>query len=125
MLRLLVFLSISSAVAWWNVSGPTVERPRPDMVHYLALAEGARLAEVPAPFRYRPWTPWLAAQIPDPPQAWLESGRPLDSQRAHFRFAVVNIVGLTLAAAGLCLLTMRLLGSVWSAALAFATNCDT
>lgn len=111
MLCLLVFLSISSAVAWWNVSGPTVERPRPDMVHYMALAEGVPLAGVPAPFRYRPWTSWLAAQIPDPPQAWLDSGRPLDSQRSHFRFAVVNVAGLTLAAAGLCLLTMRLLGS--------------
>ena len=102
---------MASTVAWWHVSGPTIERPRPDMVHYLALADGVPLAEVPAPFRYRPWTPWLAAQIPEPPQAWLDPGRPLDAQRAHFRFAVVNVVGLTLAAAGLCLLTMLLLGT--------------
>lgn len=76
-LGLLVFLSISSAIGWSHVSGPTVERPRPDMVQYLAIADGDRLAEVPAPFRYRPWTPWLAARVPDPPQAWLETGRPL------------------------------------------------
>ena len=79
------------------------------MVHYLALADGDGLAAVPAPYRYRPWTPRLAARVPDPPPAWLDATRPLDRQKAHFRFAVVNVVGLALAATGLSLLTRRLI----------------
>ena len=81
------------------------------MVHYLALADGDRLSDVPAPFRYRPFTPWLASHVPRPPRAWLEPDRPLDRQSAHFRFAVVNVLGLTLAATGLSLLSLRLLGT--------------
>ncbi len=106
-----VFLSIATAVGWWNLSGPFVERPTADMVHYLALADGDALADVPAPFRYRPWTPWLAARVPAPPANWFDAERPAERQRAHFRFAVVNVAGLALAAAGLALLTLRFLES--------------
>lgn len=108
-----VFLSISVAIGAWHWRGPTVERPLPDMVHYLAMADSVALAEIPAPFRYRPWTPWLAARIPAPPQSWLDAARPLDDQRAHFRFAVVNVLGLFFAAAGLARLASRLLESTW------------
>jgi len=109
-LCLVVFLSISATVAWWTAGGPSIERPTSDMAHYLAMADGDPLSQLPAPFRYRPWTPWLAARIPDAPESWLQPGRPLDRQRGHFRFAVVNVVGLTLAATGLYRLTLRLLG---------------
>jgi len=108
LLCLSLFSLISVGIAWWNLFGPSVERPRPDMVHYLALADGDGLAAVPVPYRYRPWTPWLAARVPDPPPAWLDATRPLDRQKAHFRFAVVNVAGLALAATGLSLLTRRL-----------------
>jgi hypothetical protein len=110
-LCLLVFLSIPSMVALWRVSGPTIERPRPDMVLYMALHDGAELVEIPAPFRYRPWTPRLAAWVPGPPAAWIDPARPVDAQRAHVHFAVVNVVALALAAGGLARLTRRLLGS--------------
>jgi hypothetical protein len=81
------------------------------MIHYLAMADGDAASSIPAPFRYRPFTPWLASHVPDPPQAWLEPNRPLNRQRAHFRFAVVNVLGLALAATGLCLLTSSLAGT--------------
>lgn len=110
-LCLLVFLSIPAAVAFWKVSGPTIERPTTDMSLYMALHDGARLAEIPAPYRYRPFTPGLAARVPGPPGGWIDPARPADSQRAHFRFAVINVLGLALAAAGLARLTSRQLGS--------------
>ncbi len=111
MLCLALFLSIASGIAWWNAKGPSIESPRFDATRYLAMAAGQPFSETPAPFRYRPWTPWLAGLLPDPPDSWLDPDRPLESQRAHIRFALVNGAGLALAAMGLFLLTRRELHS--------------
>lgn len=110
-LCLVLFLSIATGIAGWHVDGPSIERPLPDMVPYMALADGVGLNEVPAPYRYRVWTPWIAGRLPAPPDRVLDADRPLDRQRMHYRFAMLNAVGLALAAAALSLLASRLLHS--------------
>ena len=96
-LCLAVFLSISLLMGFFQWNGPEIERPWPDIEQYLNVYKGEA---ADSPFRFRLWTPTFARFVPTPPDSWLDQARPLEPQRIHFQFMLVNVLGLTLAAYG-------------------------
>jgi hypothetical protein len=116
----LLFLSIAILAGWARWGGDPVKNPWPDINQYLVAYKNVTSA-VP-PYRYRPWTPLLARMVPAPPERWLDPGIPVERQQIFFRFLIVNVLGLAIAATALrslaSHLTRRELGG-WLAALLF------
>ena len=105
----LLYLSVASSIGALSVTRFDLERSAgPDISEYLAMHRGAALEDVAAPYRYRVVVPYLARAVPAPPEALFT--RPADPlERATlFRFAVLNLIGLALAAWFLFLLMAAL-----------------
>jgi hypothetical protein len=99
---LMLFAAIAGSLAWnnWRRAAYTTEPfMHGDALSYVALMRSTDPAAIVAPFRYRLLTPFLARLAPVPPAWTLTETRQLTAdQIAVMKFAMVNAVGLTVAA---------------------------
>ena len=94
--------------AWSRAAFSTDPFLHGDALSYVELMRSGDPSAVDPPYRYRPLTPWLARQVPEPPAWMLTRPRPLSvDEMAVMRFALANAVGLSVAAAFLFLLLGR------------------
>jgi hypothetical protein len=109
---LLLFAVTSASYAWRTVDNARHAAPMLhnfDSLQFATIVRTGQLGSAEAPFRYRPLTPLLASLAPPAP-TWLYSlPRAMsEDERIVYRFAVVNTVGLALAAWFLLLLMIEL-----------------
>lgn len=114
---LLLFGATSLSYAWRTVDNARYSAPaihNHDSLQFATILRTGQLDSAEAPFRYRPLTPLLASMAPPPP-TWLYSvARSMsEDERLVYRFAVVNTVGLALAAWFLLLLLIELGFGPW------------
>jgi hypothetical protein len=114
---LLLFGVTSLSYAWRTVdnarySAPTIHNH--DSLQFATILRTGQLDSAEAPFRYRPLTPLLTRMTPPPP-TWLYSAAHTmsEDEQIVYRFAVVNTVGLALAAFFLFLLLIELGFGPW------------
>lgn len=76
----------------YSDSGPSDEK------NYIQIYQGRSLTSIERPFRYRVMVPWLARLMPSPPK-WLRIYYNINDDKViQYKFGLVNILGLTLAA---------------------------
>ena len=104
---LLLYLSVAVTIASYTVAHVNLsEETGPDVIQYVRMYEGVSLNEIPAPYRYRPLVPWIARLAPTPPASLMTRPENAADKTVRFRFALVNLLGLT-CAAGCLFLMMR------------------
>ena len=119
----LLFLSISILASYARWGGEVVTKPWPDVQQYLLAFKNINSSA--PPYRYRPWTPLLARTVPAPPERWLDPDLPVERQQIFFRFLIVNVLGLAVAATALRSLASQLSRSSrggWLASVFFITS---
>ena len=94
----LIFLTVAAAAGSLTVTRFELSDFPDDVSHYVRLYEGASLSDVPGPFRYRILVPMAAAAMPGIPEMFVHDDATRRDRTVLFRFALVNILGLTLAA---------------------------
>jgi hypothetical protein len=95
----LLYLSVAISIGALSVSRFDLERcSRGDIVEYVRLHRDLDLGETPAPYRYRALVPLLARAVPDLPSALVREGENAEAKSTVFKFAVVNLIGMTVAA---------------------------
>jgi hypothetical protein len=114
---LLLFAVTSLSYAWRTVDNARYAAQaihNQDSLQLATILRTGQLTSAEAPYRYRPLTPLLARMTPPPP-TWLYSvARTMsEDERLVYRFAVVNTVGLALAAWFLLLLMIQLAFGPW------------
>ena len=99
---LILFGVVGLSYAWRSVDRGRDDAPRVlrnDAQSFATILRTGELTSVDAPFRYRPLTPLLASLVPAPPAALRDFPRPMSGDELlAYRFALVNAVGLALAA---------------------------
>lgn len=94
---LLIFLTVAAAAGSHAVKTFKLSDSG-DARQYVRLYEGASLSDVPGPYRYRILVPMAAAAMPPIPQMFVHDDATRRDRTVLFRFALVNILGLALAA---------------------------
>ena len=105
----LILLSIATSIGLLSVSRFRLVDAGDDIREYVSIEQGKPLSEVAPPYRYRVLTPLMARAVPPPPASLFVNRSDLDERVVLFRFAVVNTLGLAVAAWFLLLL-MEALG---------------
>jgi hypothetical protein len=110
---LLLCLGVSISLVYFPVTkydllDPATGGREGDVAQYTRMSQGAPLTSIPKPYRYRVLTPWLASMVPFLPPAVTQFYDIDASKTLKFKFGVVNLVGMTLAAWTLHLLCRRL-----------------
>ena len=104
----LIFLTVATAVGNMSVTLYKHFDFRGAVGQYVKIYEGERLDEVRPPCRYRALVPLAARFAPPLPSIFVRDPKTEQNQRILFKFAVTNLVGLTLAATFLFLLMRAL-----------------
>jgi len=95
----MLFLYIGSAVTYWAIGTFDVAQDAsPDMGYYFSIYNKADLDTIPKPFRYRIFTPILARYVPFLPNMIAQFFDINDDEIMLFKFGVVNIIGISVAA---------------------------
>jgi hypothetical protein len=98
-LSFLIFCSVAVSIGSASFSDYRHDSDAgPDMVRYVRMYEGAELRTVPPPYRYRVVVPFAARFVPAPPARLLAEPATAVDRGIAFRFAVLNVLGLTTAA---------------------------
>ncbi len=94
----LLFLSVATSIGAASFSRFNLDLDLPDVAEYVSVYQGARLSEVPSPYRYRIVVPLLARAAPDLPSWLVREGEDREARSILFRFALINLIGLATAA---------------------------
>ncbi len=98
-LLLLLFAHVSAWIVFAAMARFDMnDKAAPDNLHYVRMYQGAQITEIEKPFRYRVGVPYLARLVPKLPES-IASKFDIDANKLIlYRFGVVNLIGLTLAA---------------------------
>jgi len=97
----LIFLTVSVTLATHTVARFDLAEFPGDVSYYVSLHEGSSLSDVPAPYRYRILVPRAARLMPGLPERFAGDDETRHDRNVLFRFALINVLGLTLAASWL------------------------
>lgn len=104
-----LFLYISSAITYWAIGTFDIEKDAsPDMGYYFSIYNKADLDTIPKPFRYRILTPVIARYVPFLPDVIAQFFNINDDEVMLFRFGIINIISLSVAAFCLFLFLLTL-----------------